>query len=90
MAEVKESPGTNNKRHSPPKSVKREENRDKSVPPRSGSKMSERWVKVPVEYSQFSDYITNMLSKSNFKESFLSHVDFSKFEEITVFKFPET
>lgn len=52
--------------------------------------MSERWVKVPVEYSQFSDYITNMLSKSNFKESFLSHVDFSKFEEITVFKFPET
>ena len=54
--------------------------RDKSLPPRGKTPNVIPWTKVPVEYSQLHDYMTNLLSKGSFSESFLPQIDLLRWE----------
>ena len=42
------------------------DSRDHSLPPRGKTPNVIPWTKVPVEYSQLNDYLSNLLSKSSF------------------------
>jgi len=57
------------------------------VPPRGKTPAVQPWTKVPVEYGQINEYVTNLLSKSDLKDSFIGSIEINKYEEVTVFRF---
>jgi hypothetical protein len=54
--------------------------KDKSMPPRGKTPVTNPWKKLSIEYGQFSDYFANLLKKSAFTKSFLSVIDIQKYE----------
>ena len=54
--------------------------KDKSMPPRGKTPVTNPWKKLNVEYGQFPDYFANLLKKSAFSKSFIPVIDIQKYE----------
>ena len=54
--------------------------KDKSMPPRGKTPLTNPWKKLNVEYGQFPDFFLNLLKKSAFCKSFQPLVEISKYE----------
>jgi len=57
------------------------------MPPRGKTPSILPWTKVPLEYGQFADYFSNILSKCQCGSSFLPVIEMSRYDEYTILRY---